>query len=398
MDHWLEMQLRAAEGGAAHGLARAAEGEAARGSASSLSSTTADALSSGITSQPSCPSAQHGTKRVSAKAAPKPSPRPAKRARKTTQSASRGAARAVPAPMAAPHWQDNVKEPLKHVRAARGEQLRDVLVGSMFSGAMGERVCLDTVGVAAKFIFSMDIKPTSFRFIESNHGVPTHHFCDAREFLNGSTSGRCAAHGFSKCSLRMAKRTMDILLAGVSCRPFSTARQARFQGTQDHEDSQLMESWFNLMVELEPLNGIVENVFGFILPESTRDRSSPISRFLEVVKERLPAYNCTVLILDAKTFLCFSRVRVWIVCQHREVVGADAGPRMVSLVQAVVHARRKLPPLKAEDIMLKDDDPRVVEHIAKAAKRTHKVRRTYKQIICAERVFLLVCGWLFELS
>ena len=70
------------------------------------------------------------------------------------------------------------------------------------------------------------------------------------------------------------------------------------------------------------------------LPESRDDAQSPLLRFLKEVSEKLPMYYVAVFVLNAQTFLVFSRVRLWIVFMHRDAGGAEALALMKKLVQA----------------------------------------------------------------
>jgi len=309
-----------------------------------------------------------------------------------------------PAPMVAPHWQRHVRDPVRHVRAARGHRLRNAREGSMFSGLLSEDPCGHAIDIPADFHFAMDSKMASFNWIKINglggKDGPMHHFVDARDFLESET-GKCAAHGMINCSPRVAKQVIDLVTAGFSCSPYSTARALRREGSLKHPDSDLFWTFIAIMKMLEPDNGLAENVFGFALPESNVESKSPLEKFVEDLREHLPQYTITIFVLEAQHFLCFSRVRVYVALQHERIGGAQAARRLKQVVQApmykfahfdvpthpssprrspclmsapcqaIVSERLKHEACSPEDIMLLEDDPRLVKFLSTAGKRKY---------------------------
>ena len=240
-----------------------------------------------------------------------------------------------------PHWKASVMHPVRHVRASRGQRRRDGMEASMFSGLLSEDPAGHAIDIPAVFQFAMDNKPASYNWILAN-GLggpdgPAHHFVDARE-IQESTEWTCAKHQMNKCSpLADQNQVIDILVAGFSCRPYSTAREHRLSGgASKHPDSDLFTTFIEAMKLLKPDNGLAENVFGFSLPESTRDSKSPLERFIEDLKLHLPEYEISVFFLDGKQFLCMSRVRVWVALQHERIGGKKAAKRLKQIVQAYV--------------------------------------------------------------
>ena len=229
---------------------------------------------------------------------------------------------------------DHINASTQQAHNSRGKQVRNMRMGSLFSGALPERhVCNNMINVPVELVFSMDSKETAYRFCEENGGLPEHHFVDGRDWLkSGNLCGRCSQHNFAKCSLTMPKMFLDILLAGVSCRPYSTARAKRVSGTRSHQDSDLMDVFIQAMIQLEPRVGVLENVFGFCMPENQHDRTSPLERFLATCKELLPMYTTTVYVLQAKIFMVMNRVRLWVVLVHDSAGGVSASSRIRTLI------------------------------------------------------------------
>ena len=84
---------------------------------------------------------------------------------------------------------------------------------------------------------------------------------------------------------------------------------------------------------------MVENVFGLVIPEFLDDETSPLERIFEEVRYNFPQYTLTVYLLDAKTFGCFARVRVWLAFHHRRAGGQKATNRQRQMIQVLSKLR-----------------------------------------------------------
>lgn len=222
-----------------------------------------------------------------------------------------------------------------------GEQLETMQIGSFFSGLLSEKAGLQAYGVDACVCFSVDSKESSWNFIESHYDVD-HHFLDARELLdvNCTLSGVCAKHGFQKCSCVGYKGKLDTIVAGTSCKPFSLARTGRREGADLHADSDLDMYFLHAMKLLQPAVGVMENVFGYAMPERKGCPTSPLDRLRDAAKTLLPEYHLTVVILDGKNqgggFVHAHRRRIFVIFFHASVGGKGCEQDMHFLVEAGV--------------------------------------------------------------
>ncbi len=98
----------------------------------------------------------------------------------------------------------------------------------------------------------------------------------------------------------------------------------------------MIDAFIHQILLHEPVAGLFENVFGFVLPESKIDKESPLSRFLREISIRLPMYETAVFVFDARRFLTWNRIRIWIAFSHKDCGGARTMHRVKLLVQASV--------------------------------------------------------------
>ena len=80
--------------------------------------------------------------------------------------------------------------------------------------------------------------------------------------------GLCAFRG-KKHTMYTEAGTVDCMISGLSCKPFSCARSKRFgQGSSVHQDADLYVAFLQILQALQPKFALVENVYGLLLPES----------------------------------------------------------------------------------------------------------------------------------
>ena len=187
--------------------------------------------------------------------------------------------------------------------------------------------------------FTCDNKRTSYNFIKANFSVE-HHFCDLRE-ISSSGEGRCAHHEFHPVGTRCpcvfplpgisAAFGLDILVAGVSCKPYTRARAKRMEGTRAHGDADLSDHWISLVKRLVPMACIFENVWGITQCESKTEKRTPLSRLRNEIQAQLPDYNIVIFAMCGSTWMVMSRRRVYMILVHKR-----AGPDVVQRIKAMV--------------------------------------------------------------
>ena len=158
---------------------------------------------------------------------------------------------------------------------------------SMFTGLGPERKALVLSSLAAVFPFAVEIKDSAIRFLLDNGDVAYEHvFNDVRAFMDASdgTSDWCHTH-MKVCHCLVRKRELDILIAGISCKPFSLARAGRMAGTQTHAEFDHMESFILALLRFEPAVGILENVLGF-LQKCKLLGKTPLDNFFDNCREK----------------------------------------------------------------------------------------------------------------
>ena len=242
-------------------------------------------------------------------------------------------------------YSDHILAALAEVRLARGRQLNKAKVGSLFTGAGPERRAYKLMNVQAQFMFACDCKLPALLFLEKQSSpagdLPAynHMFMDMRELVNGH--GACFTHMGEegeghKCM--MTRETVDMLIAGCSCKPCSMVRTGRRGdgGTVEHADFDLYEKYLDFLVANQPNQSIFENVFGF-LKTCKALKMPPIHWFLQRAIERGlgEIYDIRVILSNAKTWVAQSRRRVWILFSHVRIGGRFTGRRFTTYYRAL---------------------------------------------------------------
>ena len=259
------------------------------------------------------------------------------------------------------NWLTKIMEVLGPVIEARGSQVHAAVCASHCSGSMAEGKCLELAKIKAIWQQVCDKNPSSYQFAKDN-GINMVHFFDDMVQLCTDHKGWCVTHN-QICALERRKRELHAYGAGVSCLPFSISNKDRLKkGTLHHPDHNLFISFVKFLKDFEPLTAWLENVFGFLLRESKKNPEAPITRFLKLCKEELgDLYHIQVYYLDSRTYLEYTRRRVWIHFMHTAAGGELAHRRMSMMLKACISYRLSQPPTTTSDIMLPDDDDRVLE-------------------------------------
>ena len=246
-------------------------------------------------------------------------------------------------------WQPHLDDPLNPVREIVGEeQLRDVIGASICTGMSAEQFAYRKNRLKARMAFGCDSKESAFNFVDENQETkPEHWFVDVMELdekaepaegdENGGTTiqGRCACHGMSMCALTIAKLWIDQLVAGISCRPFSTSRMTRMtMGSEAHSDFMLLPAFIRMLQRLQPKGALLENVFGMSLPESTDDPVSPLMKVVEWMRNDGLPYGVRIFVVCGSTFLRWRRRRIYMSLIHNDHGGEDACRKQELIVKA----------------------------------------------------------------
>ena len=230
-------------------------------------------------------------------------------------------------------WQPHLLMPLADFRKSLGHQTLCAILGSLASGVQPEHLFHSVAAIKARVLFTCDPKQTAFQFARRQGFISDHHFVDGRP-LAAHGAGPCALHGFRQCSV-VGAVNLDLFVAGISCKPYSMARTGRWDGTS-HEESFLMDTFFAVLIRHQFKKSILENVFGFLLPESKHEKRSPYQKLLERAARELPNDFVTCYLTNGKTMLVFHRRRVWIVFTRIDCGGAASAKLQTRMIKAIV--------------------------------------------------------------
>ena len=222
-------------------------------------------------------------------------------------------------------WLPYIKDFVQPWRAQLGEAHRPLRVASICSGVAPEYLFEELFGIPCHFVFTCDSKMAAYKFLELNGCRSDHHFTSAAE-LCMKGAGVCARHNFSTCACD--EEPLDLLVAGITCRPYSQARLGRFSaGTGAHEECGLVECFIQALRRFKPRKAILENVVGFTMAESGSDRTAPYQRLVTRMREEFgETYILTCFVLAAETWLVWKRRRIYIICT-RELAGGAPSTR-----------------------------------------------------------------------
>ena len=174
-----------------------------------------------------------------------------------------------------------INKALEPIAERRGKQLHDALLASACSGATVEARVLPKVLVRAKFLYLCDPSQAAWNFNNDNGPARDHYFADL-DALSKDGAGFCIDHAqvcnISDHWLGQLGRRITSLIAGLSCRPYSTANHQRNSGTQDHSESHLFEAFLREAKRLNVLEAWFENVLGLLIRESKTEPQAPIRR------------------------------------------------------------------------------------------------------------------------
>ena len=231
-------------------------------------------------------------------------------------------------------WADPVKELMAPVRTARGKQVQNALIASSCSGVVSEGKALTRLDVDHEFLYLCDPAVESWNFVKVNGPRRPHFFRDLKE-IAANGRGFCFDHS-QVCEVPKPQppRRVTSKVAGWSCGPYSTSRNARGQGTTCHSEAGLWESWLAELIRLDADEGWAENVFGILHRESRLQTDAPVKKMIEAAARDAPQYHMAIYFVDAwDTWIC-TRRRVYIHALHERCGGRESHQRMDNYVQA----------------------------------------------------------------
>ena len=244
-------------------------------------------------------------------------------------------------------YASDITEPLKKIREIRGPLLEELTMASGCTGTGPESLLPAITALDVRHEFTCDLKSSAWLFIKNNCdiGDKCHHYLDLNALLADARcvdasgnevdpssplkvgthiSGRCARHEMDVCGHFIAKTALDGCFAGISCKPYSLARTGRRSGTKAHADATLLETFVLIMGMLEPVYAMLENVWGFCLPESKLSKQSPLMRLMLFAERYAPQFLPVVVIMQGTTFMHFTRRRVYVTFFNIERGGREA--------------------------------------------------------------------------
>ncbi len=238
------------------------------------------------------------------------------------------------------NWVPAMKSRFDRVKLPRGRQLRNARVASICTGSSPEdRLCW-LFDVLHELKFVCDNKEAAYQWVMSNNKViPEVYYPDLKKLCE-SLTGADLLSDLSEIPLSGLVRTLDLFFAGISCKGFSIARTGRGKSWLNHADVWMAEAFIRLLMVLLPRFACVENVLGFLRPDSDGN-GSPILRFLQrCVELRVPEFFVIVVyLLPGDLFLKFSRRRVFICFYLKEDRGEEIASTCIKIAEdGLVHS------------------------------------------------------------
>ena len=234
-----------------------------------------------------------------------------------------------------------IHEGTEPLRKLRGSFQRLPRCASLFGGLNSDRKILGLHGIPTTWLFTCDKKEASIAFSEKNFSRAESHFVDALDFLEIGPDGRQGrgrdlyAKGMARKQLRSWKHLVDVLYVSTSCAPYSVTRTGRRTiGTQGHEDTNLLDTVFVALEEVEPKSVVFEQVYGFCLRESPSQPRSPLQSFLNRLEAKHSQYKAITFLADGKQMLVLLRHRVFVVMIHEDAGGNGSIDILKSVVKA----------------------------------------------------------------
>jgi hypothetical protein len=167
-------------------------------------------------------------------------------------------------------------------------------------------------GVPCKWRFTLDKKDAAIAFSERNFERAEFHFVEALDIIG--PDGAKDLYSGCMVDLKRFEGHVGVLFISTSCKPYSTVRNSRHSGgTEQHEGAGPQEVFHHVLKVVKPAAWIYEQVFGFALPESRKDKESPLQKMMLRIETECPEFQATVCFADGKLLAVLVRHRVYVV-------------------------------------------------------------------------------------
>ncbi len=230
-------------------------------------------------------------------------------------------------------WVPLIAGPLEPGRALRGEQVDTWNLASICTGTSPEDRTAGLFGTDHRLIFSCDPKTWSLKFMqENNFRKPEVHFIDLRDLQRGRTAHTAPDGDEVNFLDYIATLVIDVLLAGISCKPNSFARQNRSRDIWSHPDTWMMPAFLDVLLATGARDGVLENVDGFLKTDQ-QSGISPIYWLLKLAHDKgaLDLYTVVLFKMDGSLFHSWDRNRVWLLF-HKKTAGEASQDMIIKMI------------------------------------------------------------------
>jgi site-specific DNA-cytosine methylase len=260
----------------------------------------------------------------------------------------------------------------------RGAFLRKVRMATLCSGASPESKLCNVFKVPVKHVLICEQKQAAINFTNANlfnsgqHARPEYFGTDLKQLASEFRSPSLY-HNFKEVTVVINKRTLDLLIAGISCKGYSYARSGRRANWVDHRDSWMIDSFLKLLDEWEPLFSILENVASFLRPDKATGMSPLHYLAQKIIEMGLhQKYVVSVLLSRGSLFGAQVRKRVWIVFAHRHHDGEGTISRLSLYYHDLLSYRAEFRGVSTMQIFMLESDARITDMLAQYANKRHK--------------------------
>ena len=236
-------------------------------------------------------------------------------------------------------WTSHQKRDLAKRRRRRGKQVRKVQSASFCTGLGPEEEVWKHADIEFDSLFGIENKACAVQFLLMQRTLGCL-FTDLRDVIDNA-GGYCAKHGYGWCSFRQFyTKAMDMLVAGISCRPYSMARTGRrTNDVSEHRDHWMSEAFIAMLLNCQPALAVMEQVIGFIMRSrglgDNRFTTDPLKAFIQRLDECgvLCMYSLKVFVVTGSGYLAQLRNRVYILFVHLRAGGNRAANRAERYIQ-----------------------------------------------------------------
>ena len=246
----------------------------------------------------------------------------------------------VPAPWLA--WAACMRQLCQSHRQGLGRQKRSIRVAELCSGLCTATRALTAVGLFdVETVMTVDPSERAKKMSRASSHRSQHHFERIADILcPASTRGICAWHG-GPCEISLS--TVDLLVIGVSCKPYSRQRAGRTtepKSVQAHPEFHLLEEFVEVMRRHQIPLAVFENVPGFLLED---EKSGETHLELLTADLEKAGYVCIGIMLDARTWLPVGRERLYLLIGRRDFYTVEDLRRASTMISNIEHGAPSVP-------------------------------------------------------